>query len=60
MASIPTSHTDTCEVCGNPVRWHDHPPDAINPIGLWHHDEEALDDDHACVPQANAKRWNEQ
>lgn len=55
--SQPTDFTDICKTCGKLVRWHKHRPDALNPIGLWHHEEEGLDDEHPPYPKANSERY---
>lgn len=41
-----TTHEKACPGCGKRVTWWKHPEDAINPIGLWHHDDER--DDEVC------------
>lgn len=57
MSSTPTEHTDTCETCGGLVRWHEHPADAVNPAGLWHHDPDG-EYDHEPAPQAVKARMD--
>lgn len=60
MSSTPTGHTGTCATCAQVVRWHRHPPDAVNPVGLWHHDVAELDDDHDPLPEENAARYEQE
>jgi hypothetical protein len=58
VSSTPTDHTDICATCEALVRWHEHSPDAVNPIGLWHHDDEAVDEDHGPAPRANMAAYD--
>jgi hypothetical protein len=41
-----TEKSKPCPSCGKTLWWWEHAPDAVNPIGLWHHETEA--DDDAC------------
>lgn len=40
MSAEKTSETKPCPRCGKTLWWWKHGPDAVNPIGLWHHETE--------------------
>jgi hypothetical protein len=42
-----TEHHKPCPKCGKEICWWKHPTDAVNPIGLWHH--ETPEDDDNCT-----------